>query len=84
MHEQRHMWFCVVWPTIRLNGQDCGRPSEWRSVLRHCITVLAVPLEILGLSPGTVAVTGRLDWSSVVRIREGFGRQGCPCPIGHY
>ena len=30
-------------------------PPEWRSGLRHCITVQAVPLEILGLSPGSVA-----------------------------
>jgi hypothetical protein len=60
-------------------------PSEWRSGLRHCNTVLAVPLEILGLSPGSV-VAGRdretngavRNWPSVVWVRGGFGRQGCP------
>ena len=66
------------------------RPPEWRSGRRQCIAVLAVPLEILGLSPGSVAA-GRdrethgaaHNWSSVVRVRGGFGQQGCPCPITH-
>jgi hypothetical protein len=58
-------------------------PPEWRSGLRHCI---AVPLEILGSSPGSVAA-GRArethgaehNWPSIVRVRGGFGQQRCPC-----
>uniref|UniRef100_A0A673ZHH3 P-type Cu(+) transporter n=1 Tax=Salmo trutta TaxID=8032 RepID=A0A673ZHH3_SALTR len=40
--------------------QNCAdfRPPECRSGLRHCIAVLAVPLEILGSSPGSVADMG--------------------------
>ena len=52
--------------------------------------VLAVPLEILGSSPGSVAdgrdrETHRAahNWASIVWVRGGFGRQECPCPIGH-
>ena len=54
-------------------------PPGWRSGLRHCIAVLAVPPETLGSSPGAVAadldraVHGAMhNWPSVVRLREGL------------
>ena len=58
-------------------------PPECHSGLRYCIAVLAVPLEILGLSPGSVAA-GRdrethgaaHNWLSVVQISGGFGPAG--------
>jgi hypothetical protein len=54
-----------------------GTP-RWRSGLRHCITVLAVPPEILDSSPGSVAAGNQEvhgathNWPSVARVREGF------------
>ena len=61
------------------------RPPEGRSGLRHCFAVLAVPPEILGLSPGSVAAGSvwqclgdreahgaAHNWPSVVRVREGL------------
>jgi hypothetical protein len=57
-------------------------PPGWRSSLRHCITALAVPPEILGLSPGSVAASCAREahgavhnWPSVVRVREGLARR---------
>jgi hypothetical protein len=54
-------------------------PPGWHSGLRHCITVLAVPPETLGLSPGSVTagrdreVHGAThNWPSVFRVREGL------------
>ena len=54
-------------------------PPGWRSGPRHCITVLAVPSEILGSSPGSVAASRDLEvhgamhnWPNVVRVREGL------------
>ena len=70
-------------------GKVSPWPPERRSGLRHCIaSALVVPLEILGSSPGSVAA-GRArethgtvhNWPSIVQVRCGFGRQGCPCPI---
>jgi hypothetical protein len=65
-----------------INGSKYG-PPEWRSGLRYCIAVLAVPLEILGSSPCCVAADrdpethgATQNWPSVVRVRGGFGRQG--------
>jgi hypothetical protein len=63
------------------------RPPEWRSGLRHCIAVLAVPLEILGSSPGSVAA-GRdrethgaaHNWPSVVRVVEGLAGRDVQVP----
>jgi hypothetical protein len=60
----------------------CLRPPGWCSGLRHCIAVLAVPLEILGLSPGSVAA-GRdqethgaaHNWPSAIRVREGLAAE---------
>ena len=64
---------------IVLLKYDQLRPPGWRSGLGHCIAVLAVPPETLGLRPGSV-VTGRNreacgathNWPSVVRVREGL------------
>ena len=70
--------------------RDAHRPPEWCSGLRHCIAVLAVPLEILGWSPGSVTADRDREthgaahtWPSAVWVRGGFGRQRCPCPIAH-
>ena len=59
------------------------QPPEWSSGLRHCIAVLAVPLEIL-VRVQAVSQQGRAlethraahNWPSVVRGREGFGPAG--------
>jgi hypothetical protein len=55
------------------------RPPGWRSGLRQCIAVLAVPPETLSSSPGSVTagrdreVHGAMhNWPSVVWVREGL------------
>ena len=60
------------------NISESGPPG-WRSGLKHCIAVLAVPPETLGLSPGSVAAgrnrevhVAAHNWPSVVRVREGL------------
>jgi hypothetical protein len=78
--------------TASCYGYACNRwaaPSGV-GVLRHCIAVLAVPLEILGPCPGSVAAGcdwethgAANNWPSIVRVRGGFSRQGCSCPITH-
>jgi hypothetical protein len=61
---------------VACKNQLAGPPG-WRSGLRHCIAVLAVPPETLGLSPGSVAagrdrevVGAKHNWPSVVHVRE--------------
>jgi hypothetical protein len=56
-------------------------PPEWRSGLRCCVTTDH------GLITGCIAAGRDREtreathiWPSVVRLRGGFGRQGCPCP----
>ena len=58
-------------------GSPYTGPPGWRSGLRHCITVLAVPPERLGKGPGSVAAghdreahRGVRNWPSIVRVRE--------------
>ena len=48
-------------PVEKMHG-DCLVPKIkelWLSGLRNCIAVLAVPLEILGSSPGSAAAGSR-------------------------
>jgi hypothetical protein len=59
-----------------------SEPPGWHSGLGHCIAVLAVPPENLGLSPGSVASSRDREvhgvthyWPSVVWFREGLA--GC-------
>jgi hypothetical protein len=57
------------------------RPPEWRGVLRYCIAVPAVPLEILVTvqALSQPATTGRPMGPSIVWVRGGGGS----CPIVH-
>ena len=54
-------------------------PHGWHSGPRHCISALAVPPEILGSSPGSVAAGhdraahgAAPNWPSVVWVRKGL------------
>uniref|UniRef100_A0AAZ3RZ17 Formin homology 2 domain containing 1 n=1 Tax=Oncorhynchus tshawytscha TaxID=74940 RepID=A0AAZ3RZ17_ONCTS len=49
------------------------KPPEWRSGLRHCIAVLAVPLEVLGSSPGSVAAGRDRETHRAVQVSSGLG-----------
>ena len=57
--------------------QNLGPPG-WRNGLRHCIAVLAVSPEILGLSPGSVAAGRNREVHDA-----GVARQGYSCLIAH-
>ena len=51
-------------------------PPEWLSGLMHCIAVLAVPLEILGLSPGSVTAghaRETMGWHTISPASSGLG-----------
>ena len=49
------------------------RPPEWCSGLRHCIVVLAVPLDILGSSPGSVAAGCDRETHTIGPASSGLG-----------
>jgi hypothetical protein len=50
---------------------DCGHP-KWHSCLWHCITMLAVQLEILGSSPGSVAASHDREAQRLLGLGEGL------------
>jgi hypothetical protein len=69
---------------------ECIRPPEGRSGLRHDIAALAVPLEILGSKSRlrrSRPTLGRPMGGGAQLAQRclGYGRvwpgQGCPCPI---
>ena len=78
----------AVWTgsLVRVSTLTHG-PPEWCSDLRHCIAMLAVSLQILIRSQNVAAGRDREthkvvhNWLSVVRVRGGFDRPSCPCPI---
>ena len=79
---QTFEWYCMLQHFGFTNKYVQLRPPEWHSGLRHCIAVLAVPLEILDLlQPAT---TGRpMRRRTIGPVSGGFGWQGYPCLIAH-
>ena len=97
---QCYEWLWML--SVVLNGSECYQwfwmlslpgggnviPPVWCSGLRHCISVLAVPPEIRGSSPDSVA-PGRdreahgaaHNWSSVIRVREGLAGRDILIPL---
>ena len=72
LHSSTIIYFCRA-----------SRVAQWSKAMP-----LAMPLEILGLSPGSVAAGHYREthwavhnWPSVIWVRGGFGRQGCPCAL---
>ena len=57
---------------------SCG-PPEWCRGLRHCIAVLKASLQARVQFWETHEAVHK--WPSVIRVKGGFGRPGCPCPI---
>ena len=68
--------------TASVRMPESSGPPEWCFGLSSCAT------RDPGSSPSSVAAVCDREthgeahnWPSVVRVRGGFGRQGCPCPI---